>query len=64
MAVFIVIFLSFCGALSLSFCYSDQDQQSRGFGDVMLSGFRALSEQLPIEGDYTNLKVWHPFNRT
>ena len=29
MAVFIVIFLSFCGALSLSFCYSDQDQQSR-----------------------------------
>nr|XP_058953278.1 uncharacterized protein LOC131780688 [Pocillopora verrucosa] len=54
MVVF-TVFLSFCGALSLSFCYSDQDQQSRGFGDVMLSGFRALSEQLPIEGDYTNL---------
>nr|XP_058964816.1 uncharacterized protein LOC131791490 [Pocillopora verrucosa] len=56
MAVFtVLVFLSFCGALSLSFCYSDQDQQSRDFGDVMLSGFRALSEQLPIEGDYTNL---------
>ena len=29
MAVFIVIFFSFCGALSLSLCYSDENQQFR-----------------------------------
>nr|XP_058959432.1 uncharacterized protein LOC131786393 [Pocillopora verrucosa] len=54
MAVFIVIFFSFCGALSLSLCYSDENQQFSDFGDVLLSGFRALSEQRPIAYDYSN----------
>ncbi|XP_066015367.1 transient receptor potential cation channel subfamily V member 5-like [Pocillopora verrucosa] len=54
MAVFIVIFFSFCGALSLSLCYSDENQQFNDFGDVLLSGFRALSEQRPIAYDYSN----------
>ncbi|XP_066015275.1 uncharacterized protein [Pocillopora verrucosa] len=53
-AVFIVIFFSFCGALSLSLCYSDENQQFSDFGDVLLSGFRALSEQRPIAYDYSN----------
>ena len=29
MAVFIVIFFSFCGALTLSLCYSNENQQFR-----------------------------------
>lgn len=55
MAVFIVIFLSFCGALSLSLSYSTENQQFSDFGDVLLSGFRALSDQRPIAADYSNL---------
>ncbi|XP_022805180.1 uncharacterized protein LOC111342367 [Stylophora pistillata] len=60
MAVFIVIVFSFCGALSLSLCYSrsSENQELRcvsvgGFGDVLLSGFRALSEQYPMVEDYS-----------
>lgn len=55
MAVFVVIFFSFCGALTLSLCYSGsrENQELRsGFGDVLLSGFRALSEQYPMVEDY------------
>ncbi|XP_022809422.1 uncharacterized protein LOC111346398 [Stylophora pistillata] len=55
MAVFIVTFFSFCGALSLSLCYSgsSENQEPRGFGDVLLSAFRALSEQYPMAKDYS-----------
>ncbi|XP_022805191.1 uncharacterized protein LOC111342382 [Stylophora pistillata] len=55
MAVFVVIFFSFCGALTLSLCYSAsrENQELRGFGDVLLSGFRALSEQYPMVEDYS-----------
>ncbi|CAH3129400.1 unnamed protein product, partial [Pocillopora meandrina] len=58
MAVFIVIFFSFCGALTLSLCYSgsSENQELRGFGDVLISGFRALSEQYPMAQNYS------PFN--
>ncbi|XP_066015291.1 uncharacterized protein [Pocillopora verrucosa] len=58
MAVFIVIFFSFCGALTLSLCYSgsNENQELRGFGDVLMSGFRALSEQYPMAQNYS------PFN--
>nr|XP_058944307.1 uncharacterized protein LOC131772436 [Pocillopora verrucosa] len=58
MAVFIVIFFSFCGALTLSLCYSgsNENQELRGFGDVLMSGFRALSEQYPMAHNYS------PFN--
>ncbi|XP_058942651.2 uncharacterized protein [Pocillopora verrucosa] len=58
MAVFIVIFFSFCGALTLSLCYSgsSENQELRGFGDVLMSGFRALSEQYPMVQNYS------PFN--
>ncbi|XP_022810658.1 uncharacterized protein LOC111347709, partial [Stylophora pistillata] len=60
MAVFVVIFFSFCGALTLSLCYSGsrENQELRsGFGDVLLSGFRALSEQYPMVEDYATFKV-------
>ncbi|PFX15099.1 hypothetical protein AWC38_SpisGene20699 [Stylophora pistillata] len=55
MAVFVVIFFSFCGALSLSLCYTEstENQELRGFGDVLLSGFRALSEQYPMVEGYS-----------
>ncbi|PFX13145.1 Transient receptor potential cation channel subfamily V member 3 [Stylophora pistillata] len=55
MAVFIVIFFSFCGALTLSLCYSGsrETQELRGFGDVLWSGFRALSDQYPMVEDYS-----------
>lgn len=53
MAVFFVVFLSFCGALFLSVQSSKQNQQFSGFEDVLLSGFRALSEQQPIAEDYS-----------
>nr|XP_058942651.1 uncharacterized protein LOC131770950 [Pocillopora verrucosa] len=58
MAVFIVIFFSFCGALTLSLCYSgsNENQELRGFGDVLMSGFRVLSEQYPMAHNYS------PFN--
>nr|XP_058963288.1 transient receptor potential cation channel subfamily A member 1-like [Pocillopora verrucosa] len=58
MAVFIVIFFSFCGALTLSLCYSgsNENEELRGFGDVLMSGFRALSEQYPMVQNYS------PFN--
>ncbi|XP_022809425.1 uncharacterized protein LOC111346401 [Stylophora pistillata] len=52
MAVFGVICLSFCGALSLSLCYSDQNQPLSGFGNLLLSGFRALLEQKPMLEDH------------
>ncbi|KAJ7321433.1 hypothetical protein OS493_035007 [Desmophyllum pertusum] len=54
MVVFAVVFLSFCGSLFLSFRSSKQSQQFSGFGDVLLSGFRALSEQQPIAEDYSS----------
>ncbi|XP_022809423.1 transient receptor potential cation channel subfamily V member 5-like [Stylophora pistillata] len=55
MAVFVVIFFSFCGALTLSLCYSgsSENQELRGFGDVLLSGFQALSDQYPMVEDYS-----------
>ncbi|PFX11648.1 hypothetical protein AWC38_SpisGene24538 [Stylophora pistillata] len=55
MAVFDVIFFSFCGALTLSLCYSGsrENQELRGFGDVLLSGFQALSDQYPMAEDYS-----------
>nr|XP_058942650.1 uncharacterized protein LOC131770949 [Pocillopora verrucosa] len=58
MAVFIVICFSFCGALTLSLCYSGskENQELRGFGEVFMSGFRALFEQYPMVQNYS------PFN--
>ncbi|XP_022779717.1 uncharacterized protein LOC111321174, partial [Stylophora pistillata] len=55
MAVFVVIFFSFCGALTLSLCYSGfrENQELRGFGNVLLSGFQALSDQYPMVEDYS-----------
>jgi len=53
MLVFVVVFLSFCGSLCLSLRSSKQNQQFSGFEDVLLSGFRALSEQQPIAEDYS-----------
>jgi len=54
MVVFAVVFLSFCGSLFLSLRSSKQSQQFSGFEDVLLSGFRALSEQQPIAEDYSS----------
>jgi len=54
MMVFAVVFLSFCGSLFLSLRSSKQSQQFGGFEDVLLSGFRALSEQQPIAEDYSS----------
>lgn len=53
MAVFAVVFFSFCGSLFLSARSSKQDQPFSGFENVLLSGFRALSEQQPIAEDYS-----------
>jgi len=54
MVVFAVVFLSFCGSLFLSLHSSTQSQQFSGFVDVLLSAFRALSEQQPIAEDYSS----------
>jgi len=54
MVVFAVVFLSFCGSLFLSLRSSKQSQQLSGFENVLLSGFRALSEQQPIAEDYSS----------
>ncbi|PFX14915.1 hypothetical protein AWC38_SpisGene20899 [Stylophora pistillata] len=56
MAVFSVIFLPFCSALFLSLRSSSQISDNTGFSgfeSVLLSGFRALSEQRPIAEDYS-----------
>ncbi|PFX15199.1 hypothetical protein AWC38_SpisGene20588 [Stylophora pistillata] len=54
MAVFVVVFLPFCGALFISLRCSGQNLLFSGLGDVFLSGFRVLSEQRPIAEDYSN----------
>nr|XP_058957050.1 transient receptor potential cation channel subfamily A member 1-like [Pocillopora verrucosa] len=54
MAVFVAIFLPFCGALFLSLRSSNQNQELSGFGDVLLSGVVALSEQRSIVADYSS----------
>lgn len=51
MSVFAIVFFSFCGSLFLSARTSKQSFS--GFEDVLLSGFRALSEQQPITEDYS-----------
>lgn len=52
--VFGVVFVSFCGSLFLSIRFSKQGQQSSGFEDILLSGFRALTEQQPIADDFSS----------
>ncbi|XP_066015450.1 uncharacterized protein [Pocillopora verrucosa] len=54
MAVFVAIFLPFSGALFLSLRSSNQNQELSGFGDVLLSGVVALSEQRSIVADYSS----------
>ncbi|XP_022807165.1 uncharacterized protein LOC111344220 [Stylophora pistillata] len=54
MAVFVAIFLPFCGSLFLSLHSTNQNQEFSGFGDVLLSGVRALSEQRPFVADYSS----------
>ncbi|XP_022799937.1 transient receptor potential cation channel subfamily A member 1-like [Stylophora pistillata] len=54
MAVFVAIFLPFSGALFLSLRSSNQNQELSGFGDVLLSGVRALSEQRPFVADFSS----------
>ncbi|CAH3129357.1 unnamed protein product [Pocillopora meandrina] len=48
MTVFVVIFLSFCGAIALSLRYSTENHHFRNLEDVFISGFRALTEQQPM----------------
>ncbi|CAH3129392.1 unnamed protein product [Pocillopora meandrina] len=52
MEVFIVIFFSFCGALTLSLCYS-RSCENQELRCVSVDGLRALFEQYPMAENYS-----------
>ncbi|XP_048580356.1 uncharacterized protein LOC5510674 isoform X2 [Nematostella vectensis] len=56
MAVFVVIFLGFCGSLYISLSAMNSQALFSGFPSVMLVGIRALVEQNPVDEDYSKFK--------
>ncbi|KXJ18103.1 Transient receptor potential cation channel subfamily V member 4 [Exaiptasia diaphana] len=56
MAVFIVVFVAFCGSLFMSLRAMNSTSLIDGFSNVMLVGIRALVEQNPVDDDYSKFK--------